>query len=1493
MPATEQFWRPLPTMHRIFAASAVVLLAATFLMMAKDEARDWRSYQTTADRLKIEQLEEQLKPYQTQEFKQAEAAKVAAVDAAKKTLESPEVQTRIAELERRRRSLQGQIDLVSRQTKFKNAERDVARANFDLNVRDNKPTTVLTSQLNEFDRQSELATENNLKLQRIQAELRLVKDELADIYAAKTAADADLAKFRGERTRLQDLLYKLSPNHPVLPDDVRSRFAAAKRSMKEWPILNGFNPHHAIQYDWPKDLEIQLGMAKVSRVDRCRSCHTNINDFGAGNVQNFPKDKYHEPFTSHPNPDLYLSSTSPHPIESFGCTICHDGDGSGTSFQAAEHTPGDPAQATAWADHYGWHSNHFWEYPMQPGQFIESSCLKCHHSVVELGVNPKFGTTAPKVFEGYELIKSYGCFGCHEINGYDGKRSIGPDMRLEPNSPAELAAIEADPNSPPPGNLRKVGPSLRHVGAKVAPNFISYWTEDPQRFRPSTKMPKFFHLDNQQDHLAAALQPVELEAIEAYLTAKTEPMPLESPAEGYEPNVERGKIAFERRGCLACHSRDEEEFQGIKSDFGPNITNIHEKLKPGPEGFRWLYTWLKNPELYHPRTRMPNLYLGVETVGGEKVDPAADIAAFLLQGGPKEFPKQAVGGPSLGLVLDPNFSRKTADSLRAPHRGVRVLETLPTGPGARALSLDSSGKPPLSRSGEVKSDFERLAAVKRDDIVLEFNGQAVTSNEQLNQLAAAAGLGAKATLKLFSNGLERLVEVRVSTPLEDLTRLYLSKSLPDAAEVDRALETRRYDYKVPAYAYQPKPDGTDWNFREWVKGDEIELVAHSQDEQVDEATWTQRQMEYIGRRTISRYGCYACHDVPGFEDAKPIGTALQDWGRKDTSKLAPEHILEFLHHHGEPDGSSTHARMDSIVKRAIYDKDVSEADRTAAFFYQSLEHHGRPGFIWQKLRAPRSYDYRKTESKGWDERLKMPKFPIDERQIEAISTFVLGLVNDPPAPAYQYRPTGPAKDRIEGERLVDKYNCTGCHILELPSLTYKADLRELIGASRDELTNWFIANSAKIETGAITQDALAGRADAEAVEPEEMRSALATFVTNCEALLGGELPQGVDPKSGLANYLAGLARRSGGQPLREFVAQHPEILLADAFAPADHPDALRLLLKLKPGVSGLKAHAGKDGRAVVQAHGLITGTPDPEEEDPELRMYGLDIWQTLDLAGRLKLPGTKVTMTESDIVSRSDGRGGDLAHWLVEQLREELQDVNKAWQASPPPLYKQGIKVQTPWLFRFLKNPEQIRYTTVLRMPRFNMSDSEAQTLANYFAAVDEVEYPYQSIPQQEPQFLVSLEEQFQAAHPGLMTGYDMEAWKALNGPLCAKCHQVGGRPYQSTDPKDIRGPNLERVEKRLQGDWTRAWIYKPTWFTPYTSMPVNFPADKPPFPDLFGGDAAEQVEGVVFSLMNYSRILEKLGVVAYEPPPPPGQAPPADGEAPAADGQTSGGEDE
>ncbi|MFG0335546.1 MAG: c-type cytochrome, partial [Maioricimonas sp. JB049] len=700
--------------------------------------------------------------------------------------------------------------------------------------------------------------------------------------------------------------------------------------------------------------------------------------------------------------------------------------------------------------------------------------------------------------------------------------------------------------------------------------------------------------------------------------------------------AQRGKQFFGERGCLACHTYDDEAFAGITADFGPDLTKVHAKLLPGEAGFRWLYTWIREPERYHPGTKMPNLYLTPEGEGDSYVDPAADIAAFLLQGQYEEFPA-------------PAYSEKA---------------------------------------------------------------------------------------------------------LDELVQLYLSKAM-SKEEAAHTLERR--------YLNTPRDE---------IDSDEIELARQTENEIVPEDTWQHRKLVYIGRRTISSYGCFGCHDIPGFEEARPIGIALQDWGRKDTSKLAFEHIEEWLHHHGQPDGSSMHEHIEEILTDAAANGQADPQDLIKAYFYENLQHHGRDGFLWQKLRQPRSYDYMKVETKvGWDERLRMPRFPFNDQQIEAIATFVLGLVADPPPEEYIYNPTGRAMDRIEGERLLAKYNCAGCHILDMPEVVHSFD-------------------------------------------PDNFPS----------------------PGKG-----------------------------SDEFE-----EAFDLLLDLKPPRQAETGRTDAEGRPIVRWHGMVFGPPDPED-DLEDQEYAFDTWETVQVDENVYAPGGRVLVPATDLIEYTEGRGGDFAHWLVPQLMESRFQNNRylAWQASPPPLSDEGSRVQTPWLYRFLKNPDQIRYTTVLRMPKFNMSDEEAMALANYFAAVDDVPYPYQRIEQQEPVYLAAREALYHEEFPEEASQDYLEtAWKVLNAPLCNKCHAVGGQEYRSQNPeKDIRGPNLQRVERRLRPEWLQVWIYKPKWITPYTSMPVNFPnRPQQQLPELFGGSALWHNESVADALMNYYWLMEHIGEMAYTP---------------------------
>jgi len=1278
MPATEHFLRNQNRLHIVFAVSCVLLLVSTFMMMVEDQNDEWRVYQRTGFQVSSAAKARDIEMIRTTDY-QAENNRLAAE---KSDIENDlrDYSALAASLQEKRQEAALHVERLENQLRAQKGIQDEKSANFGLDVRDNNHTDVSLAIFNDARQR---AKDLQLELEAAQEKLDRIDDPDVEKDPDQKQRQEKLVALQTRLKDVQSAIDKLQADEKLLEAALeRERPISWVSKLKRWsmelPILDGFNSHLRIHQDWIPELMQPLGMTEIARFDRCRTCHINADKTVPGNLPAYPhgrsesdhpedwvdENRFPHPYSTHPNPALYVTAASPHPVSKFGCTICHNGQGSGTSFGNAKHSPNDPHIHHEWTDEYGYHRDHFWEYPMRPDRFEESSCIRCHHSVVELGQHPVFGASAPKVDRGFQLIRKYGCFGCHEIHGFDAGNAIGPDMRLEPQTAADAERIAADPRQFP-GRYRKVGPSLRHVAAKADADWIAYWTQLPSRFRPSTKMPQFFGLTNQQDEEAKRFEAVELAGIAELLTGLSEDIELLSPAEDYEPDAERGKQFFSKKGCLGCHAHA--AVAGSRADFGPNISVIHKKVKRNaddPNFSDWLYTWIRDPERHHKRTKMPSLFYDVYTNGHvpEGIDPVADIVAFLL-------------------------SQGAAESYESP----------------------------------------------------QFTEEA----------------------------------------LDSLVELFLRKSRFSKDAVEEMQATRRFPQKLDD-----------------IKGDEVALATEDGSVIEDPAEWRRRKLAYVGRRTVSRYGCYGCHDIPGYEEARPVGTALHDWGRKDTSKLGLEHIEEFLHHHGEPEDSnfsSTAERVEyallgaaggGVASKSFADKEEEEREMAAAYFYDSLLHHGRPGFIWQKLRAPRSYDYMRTQTKAHNELLRMPKFPLKENEIEAIATFVLGLVADPPAESFIYQPNEREENRIKGEFLLAKYNCTGCHMVELPKVTFGVNVEEDIFAT--ELT------------------------------------------------------------------------------------------------PQDHEAALDLLLQFRKPKQALTGESGSfviDGEEVslplASFHGLRMVLPDPEEEDPEFRESGFDLYETLDFGegedGKRLFSSARISVPDSKLVDYREGRGGRFAEWLVDYLTENETEGNRqlAWQASPPPLYQEGLKVQTPWLYRFLLAPETIRYTTVLRMPRFNMSPEEARVLANYFAAVDGAEFPYQEQGATDQDYLAARQQEF--IDMGLLVDgedYLHEGWKSLNGPLCIKCHSLGGRKFKVSDPKkDIRGPDLNRVQRRLRSDWLRLWLYKPTWITPYTSMPVNFPQNnRTQFPDLFEGDPGVQVVGIADALLNYTRQMEEVGPIIYAP---------------------------
>lgn len=65
----------------------------------------------------------------------------------------------------------------------------------------------------------------------------------------------------------------------------------------------------------------QIWVKELSAIDRCTTCHVG--------VENPLFDKEPQPFTTHPGDFLRN-----HPVDRFGCTVCHQGDGQAVTVEA-------------------------------------------------------------------------------------------------------------------------------------------------------------------------------------------------------------------------------------------------------------------------------------------------------------------------------------------------------------------------------------------------------------------------------------------------------------------------------------------------------------------------------------------------------------------------------------------------------------------------------------------------------------------------------------------------------------------------------------------------------------------------------------------------------------------------------------------------------------------------------------------------------------------------------------------------------------------------------------------------------------------------------------------------------------------------------------------------------------------------------------------------------------------------------------------------------
>ena len=529
-----------------FAIVSILLTASLGAIVFLDYQREWKTYQKQFGALKLKKAQEELKK-------------------ASSGIDSKELTALQKNLEDTQKAFAGHKTEYARLAKESAAlDPKISRAKAAFQGLKQYEDSY-KYYLEEYRlRKDPKAAEMEKKLAATSPKVKKLKEDFDGLESEKAAKDAQAADFLLAQKTAQKNIDKLLEQKTSIEKRVKNLKPSLIKDALNAPMLDFVAPTLKVQQIVLEDLQDDYHFTKVQKVDRCTTCHLGIDQKG---FEDAP-----QPFRTHPKLDLFLGSSSPHPLEKIGCTSCHGGSGQAVSFTETAHTPRDEKQEAEWVKKYHWKEFHHWETPMLPLQHVEAACAKCHTGAVEV-------PQAPELNKGRMLAQSLGCFECHKIKGF-----------------------QAD---------WKVGPDLTHVKGKLDGEWISKWLEDPKAFRPSTKMPAIFHLSNTSGPEDRARNDAAIAGITAYLLKNSESLDLpEAPAAGDAAN---GETLVKTLGCLGCHTA-----VGVEAGhFAPELSGLGSKVSA-----EWLGAWLKNPKHLSANTRMPNLRLSDKET--------ADITAYLL-----------------------------------------------------------------------------------------------------------------------------------------------------------------------------------------------------------------------------------------------------------------------------------------------------------------------------------------------------------------------------------------------------------------------------------------------------------------------------------------------------------------------------------------------------------------------------------------------------------------------------------------------------------------------------------------------------------------------------------------------------------------------------------------------------------------------------------------------------------------------------------------------
>ncbi|HZF56712.1 MAG TPA: cytochrome c [Polyangiaceae bacterium] len=764
---------------------------------------------------------------------------------------------------------------------------------------------------------------------------------------------------------------------------------------------------HWIEYDREVDIE---------QVDRCHTCHMGA-DSGNYTSAAIPRQ-----FRTHPHRSTLMAS---HPVESYGCTACHQGQGRAT----------DELAHSGWVleKKHGkerWHfvGDHYWEEPMLPIGSMNKIVVDERNDEIAV----KLGRAK------WETIKIDHRNPATALENAESPAHYETEADLFGPLQEKLdALVQADADLAPKwrGVVRKLSNRVQiglepkdpsaHIPAKEVPAF-------GLRF-PDTEAAQMFGFKGSQD----------LTTKQAILTATAPPsVPIRydgmanvDKAGRYTPP--RGEVGLQvpddsrnrfiqsmpevESGCLKCHANDVEltprrsTAKYVTAKL--NYQEAEAQKKKDPEGYRKAHDGSDELPAVLPNPAEAENPVPTLSEGRALFRQLNCTGCHILEG----FPWDRNAGPA----LDNLTSKVTPDWILTWIRDPRGWRAKTSMPNLWPKPLDPASKRPLPPGSP---EYEKWQAQMREETVaiasylVEHSDKPETRpgatkdaqplKPKIQGYADVPGATAERGKKIFEaygcqgchsrsdadtadeklpepwRSRERDIAPTLSNMgnktsadwiaywVEDPSRYWHGTKMPnlrltreEAASVGKYLASLK----------SPSPDP------EEVDKADVAVVTDpaKRGERVECGVAGNQMLSRVecGERLIGYYGCFGCHQISGFEKSAPIAPELSGFAKKDVTTLD--------------------------------------------FGYAIADHHLQTTetFATLKLDSPRIYRRDRIE-------LKMGDFDLSPREIRSLVVFLKGLVTARPKTAYNPAAHPEYAAVLTGRQLVEDYNCKGCHLIE-------------------------------------------------------------------------------------------------------------------------------------------------------------------------------------------------------------------------------------------------------------------------------------------------------------------------------------------------------------------------------------------------------------------------------------------------------------------------------